>query len=156
MAVAIWKPGRRVFSSAAILMVMMAVGHTAGFLAAGPSNPVEEKLFADMGAVLNPLGLGMSPSVKDIYYGLAFALSITFAALGAMNLMLAAIAETPDRVLRAAGWINALWVAGFLILNWVYRVPPPLIVGTIVGIAVAASLIDLRRYDERRSERKPR
>jgi hypothetical protein len=149
MAVAIWKPGRRLFTTAAILMVLMAAGHTAGFLTAAPSNPVEEKLFADMGSVLNPMGLGMSPSVKDIYLGLAFALGLVFAALGAMNLVLAAIPETPDRVLRAAGWINALWVGAFLILNWVYRVPPPLIFGTIVGIAVAASLVDLRRYDER-------
>jgi hypothetical protein len=150
MAVAIWKPGRRLFTTAAVVMLLMAVGHTAGFLNETPSNPVEEKLFFDMGAVLNPLGLGMSPSVKDIYFGLAFALGITFAALGAMNLVLAAIPETPNRVLRAAGWVNALWVGAFLILNWVYRVPPPLIFGTILGIAVAASLIDLRRYDERR------
>jgi hypothetical protein len=150
MALAIWKPGRRAFTSAAIVMLLMAAGHTAGFLTAAPSNPVEEKLFADMGAVLNPLGLGMSPSVKDIYFGLAFALGVTFAALGVTNLMLAAIPETPDRVLRAAGWVNALWVGAFLILNWVYRVPPPLIFGTILGIAVVASLIDLRRYDERR------
>jgi hypothetical protein len=150
MVVAIWKPGRRVFTSAAILMLLVAAGHTVGFLAAAPSNPVEEKLFADMGALLNPLGLGMSPSVKDIYFSLAFTLGVVFAALGLMNLMLAAIPETPGRVLRAAGWINVLWVAGFLILNWVYRVPPPLIFGAIVGIAVAASLVDLRRYDERR------
>jgi len=150
MALAIWKPGRRAFTSAAIVMLVMAAGHTAGFLTAAPSNPVEEKLFADMGAVLSPLGLGMSPSVKDIYFGLAFALGVTFAALGMMYLMLAAIPETPDRVLRAAGWVNALWVGAFLILNWVYRVPPPLIFGTILEIAVVASLIDLRRYDERR------
>ena len=90
MAVAIWKPGRRFFSSAAILMLLMAVGHTAEFLDSRNSGP------------------------------------------------------------RAAGWINVLWLAGFLIMNWVYRVPPPLIFGTIVAIAVAASLIDLRRYDERR------
>ena len=150
MAVAIWKPGRRVFTSAAILMLVMAAAHTAGFLAAAPSNPVEEKLFADMEAMRNPLGLGMSPSFKDIFFGLAFTLSVAFAGLGVMNLVLAAIPETPARVLRAAGWVNALWVVAFLILSWVYRVPPPLIFGTIVGIAVAASLIDLRRYDERR------
>ncbi len=150
MAVAIWKPGRRVFTSAAILMVLMAAGHTAGFLVAAPTTPVEEKLFADMDALRNPLGLGMSPSFKDLYFGLAFTLGVAFAGLGAMNLVLAAIPETPGRVLRAAGWVNALWVAAFLILSWVYRVPPPLIFGAIVGIAVAASLIDLRRYDERR------
>jgi hypothetical protein len=150
MAVAIWKPGRRSFTVAAIVMLLMAVGHTAGFLAGAPSNPVEAKLFADMGAVVNPLGLGMSPSVKDIYFGLAFALGVAFAALGTMNLMLAAIPETPGRVLRAAGWVNALWVGAFVVLNWVYRVPPPLIFGTILWVAVAASLVELRRYDERR------
>ena len=49
MALAIWKPGRRAFTSAAIVMLLMAAGHTAGFHTAAPSNPVEEKLFADMG-----------------------------------------------------------------------------------------------------------
>ena len=150
MAVAIWRPGRRAFTCAAILMLLMAVGHTAGFLAAGPSNPVEEKVFSDMDAVHNPLGLGMSPSMKDIFFALAFTMGVVCAALGAMNLMLAAIPETPYRVLRAAGFVNALWVGTFLILNWVYRVPPPLIFGTILGVAVAASLVNLRRYDERR------
>jgi hypothetical protein len=150
MAVAIWKPGRRVFTSAAILMLLMAAGHTAGFLAAAPSNPAEQKLFADMEAMRNPLGLGMSPSLMDIYFGLAFTLGVALAGLGVMNLVLAAIPETPGRVLRAVGWVNALWVAALVMLSWVYRIPPPLIAGTIVGIAVAASLIDLRRYDERR------
>jgi hypothetical protein len=97
MAIAIWKPGRRLFTCAAILMVLMAVAHTAGFLAEAPSNPVEQKLFADMGALLNPLGLGMSPSVKDIYFGLAFSLGVAVAGLGVMNLVLAAIPETPER-----------------------------------------------------------
>jgi hypothetical protein len=150
MGVAIWKPGRRLFTSAAILMILMAAGHTAGFMVTAPPNTVEQKLFADMEAMRNPLGLGMSPSFKDIFFGLAFTLSVAFAGLGVMNLVLAAIPETPDRVLRAAGWVNVLWVAAFLIVSWIYRVPPPLIFGTIVGIAVAASLIDLRRYDERR------
>jgi hypothetical protein len=36
----------------------------------------------------------------------------------------------------------------------VLPVPPPLIFGSIIGIAVAASLIELRRYDERHSGRK--
>ena len=137
MAVAIWKPGRRFFSSAAILVLLMAVGHTFGVLTGSPSNPVEEKLFADMGAALTPLGLGMSPSVKDIYFAFAFTVSVTFAALGLLYLVLAAIPETPDRVLRAVSWVNALWVGAFLIMNWVYRVPPSLIFGTIIGIAVA-------------------
>lgn len=150
MAVAIWKPERRSFTAAAIVMLLMAAGHTAGFLGAAPSNPAEAKLFADMGAFRNPLGLGMSPSVKDLYFAFAFTVGITFAALGLINLVLAAIPETPNRVLRAAGWVNALWVGAFLSLSWVYRVPPPLISGTVLWIPVAASLIRLRRYDERR------
>jgi hypothetical protein len=92
----------------------------------------------------------MSPSLMDIYFALAFTLTVALAGLGVMNLVLAAIPETPGRVLRAVGWVNALWVAALVMLSWVYRIPPPLIAGTIVGIAVAASLIDLRRYDERR------
>jgi len=150
MAIALWKPGRRFFTSAAILMLLMAVGHTFGVLTGPPSSPVEKKLFDDMGAVLIPLGLGMNPSVRDVYFAFAFTVSIAFAALGLMNLVLAAIAEAPDRVFRIVDLVNALWVGAFLIMSWVYRVPPSVIFGTIIGIAVAASLIELRRYDERR------
>ena len=141
MAIAIWKPGRRIFSSAAILMLLLAAAHTAGNLAGGPLEPREEKLFADMAALRTPLGMGMSPSMKDIYFYLGWTASITVGALGLINLSLAAISETPDRVLRCVSWVNAVWVGAFLILSWVYRIPPPLISLVVIETVVVASLL---------------
>ncbi len=152
MTIAIWKPGRRLFSCAAILMILLAIGHTVGFFGGGPPGPAEERLLADMGALRNPLGLGMSPSVKDIHYDFAWSVTITFAALGLINLTLAAFPETPYRLLRCVTWLNVLWVAAFLTLSWIFRIPPPLIFSAALEALLVASLFP--RYDESRSERK--
>ena len=141
MAGAIWRPGRRIFSTAAILMLLLAVAHTAGNLAPGPVEPAQEKLFQDMNAVRVPVGMGMNPSVKDLYFTLVWTTAITFAGLGLISLTLAAISETPERVLRRVSWINALWVGGVLIVCWIYRVAPPLISVVIIEVAVIGSLL---------------
>ena len=69
----------------------------------------------------------MPPSLMDIYWILVFTMSITFAALGVVNLVLAANPNASLRLLRSVSLVNALWVGAFLILAWSYRVPPAFI-----------------------------
>ena len=80
MAIAVWQKGRRLFSTAAVLMILAAVAHTAGSLASGPEDPVGRNLLESMRNYKVPLGMGMNPSVHDIYWDLVFTMSITFAA----------------------------------------------------------------------------
>src|SRR5436309_2649294 len=127
MATTMWRPGRRLFSTAAVLMLLTAGVHTAGNLASGLQDDAERQVFASMGNLRSPLGFGMSPSLKDIYWTLVFTMSITFAALGAINMLLAASTQISDSLLRRVAWANVLWVGVFLILAWIYQVPPPLI-----------------------------
>jgi hypothetical protein len=105
-----WNRGRRLFSTAGILMLLTAMAHALGNLSYQPSNAAEENLMADMAEFHAPLGLGMSPSVKDIYFCLGWAVSLLMATLGVMNLLLAAIPETPVSVLRRVSIWNAIWV----------------------------------------------
>ncbi|HEV2688747.1 MAG TPA: hypothetical protein VGV35_09340 [Bryobacteraceae bacterium] len=140
----IWKPGRRLFSTAAILMLLMAAAHSAGNIQ-GPLEPPEQKLFSDMDSFRSPLGLGMTPSVKDFFFAMGWTVSLTFAALGSINLSLAAISETPDRVFRRVSWMNALWLGALLFVACVYRVPPPLISAVIIEVVVIASLFKRTR-----------
>jgi hypothetical protein len=150
MSIAIWKPGRRLFSTAAILMILTATVHTMGMLLAKPSNPDEEKLFDTMRSVHFPMGLGMTPSMFAIYQDLSFTMSITFAALGLMNLILAASPDSSIRLLRKVAWINAAWLAAFLMLNASLGVPPSLISAVVIGLAVAGSLVGLSRAKDDR------
>jgi hypothetical protein len=136
-----WKPGRRMFSTAALLMILTAAAHTAGNLASSPENPEEQKLFAAMSAFHEALGMGMNPSMQDIYWTLVFTMSITFAALGAINLSLAASADVSDGVLRRVSWVNLLWVGVFLVLSWKHQIPPPLISAVVIEFFVVASLL---------------
>ena len=135
-----WKKGRRFFSAAAILMVLTALVHTAGNLASKPETTAELRLFTEMSDFRLPL-MGMNPSMQDILKDLTYIMSVTFAALGLINLLLAASSETSAILLRHISWINLLWVGAFLILNWGYRIPPALISGIVIEAAVIASLL---------------
>src|SRR6185369_7371921 len=88
VAIAMWRPGRRLFSTAALLMILTAAAHTAGNLASGPEDPAERQVFAAMDGLRFPLGMGMNPSLRDVYWELVFTMSITFAAIGVINLVI--------------------------------------------------------------------
>jgi hypothetical protein len=141
MAKPIWQRGRRLFTTAAILMILTAIAHTMGNLFPPPQGPPEQQLFAAMDAYRAPLGLGMTPSMHDIYTTIVFTMSITFAALGVMNLVIAASSESSATLLRRVTWVNALWVGAFLILTWVCQVPPPLICAVIIEAVIVLGLI---------------
>jgi len=137
----IWKPGRRLFSTAALLMILTAALHTIGNLSARPETGAEEKVFTDMGNLHFPLGMGMNPSLRDVYMDLVLTMSITFAALGLLNLAVAGVADASPEILRRMSWVNALWVGVFVILNVKYQIPPPLISGVVIELVVIASLL---------------
>jgi hypothetical protein len=136
----IWKPGRRLFTVAAVLMLLTASAHTIGALSPWPDGPAERKLLAEMRGYVLSMGLGMNPSVFDIYRDLSFTMSITLAALGIMNLVLAASRDATDALLRRAGWVNAVWVGAFLALNYAFQIPPPLLCAVVIEAVVLLAL----------------
>jgi len=107
-------------------------------------------VFAVMNAVHVDLGLGMAPSIRDIYFDFAWTATITFAALGLINLTLAANPGTPGSVLRGVTFVNLVWVGSFFILSWITRIPPPILFAGVIEALLAAAL--LRGYDENRSK----
>ncbi len=141
MAVAMWQPGRRLFSTAAVFMILTAVAHTAGNLLTSAPDPAQQTLFTAMSGFHVPLGLGMSPSVEDIYWELVFTMSIAFAAIGLLNLVAAGTRSVPDDLLRRFSWVNVVWVGAFIILSYRYQIPPSLISGGIIELLVLASLL---------------
>jgi hypothetical protein len=145
MAMAIWRPGRRLFTVAGVLMILTSAAHTAGNLAGGPPEPAQAKVLATMAGYHIPMGMGMNPSIEDIFWSLTFMMSVTLTAVGVLNLILAASADATDALLRRVGWFNAIWVAGFIALNVKYQLPPPLISGMLIEVFVLAALLTGRK-----------
>lgn len=140
MATVMWQRGRRLFSTAAVLIILTAVAHTAGQF--GPSSGREEdQVTTAMHIFRISLGFGMRPSLLEIHKSLSFTMTITFLTLGILNLIIAGSRDTTDRLLHRVTWVNAVWVGAFLILNGVYRIPPPLISAAIIELVLLASLV---------------
>jgi len=148
MSTAMWRRGRRLFSVAGILVILTAAAHTAGHFSPS-SGPAEDAVFAAMNAHLVPLGLGMTPSLLDIFKGLSLTMAITLAAIGAINLLIAASPEVGDRVIGRLVWVNLTWNAGFGLLMWHYQLMPPLICAGIIEAVLVASLVTPAAYVSR-------
>lgn len=136
---ALWRPGRRLLTVASVLMLLTATAHTLGFLAP-PTTDADRAVLDAMAGLKTPMGLGMSPSVLDIFLGLAFTLGLTLAALGAFGLLVAGSPESSPSLVRKAAWLSAVWVAGFLALNLHYRVPPPILSAIAIEIPLVVML----------------
>lgn len=121
-----FRAGRRLFSIAAILMIVMAAAHTLGF--AGNAAKFRQSLA--------PVG----PEIQGAFWALAWGMSIIFSAIGLLNLVVAA-SDASARLLRALRWTNLVWMVAFTILCLAYTVIPPLILGIVVDVIIVADLI---------------
>lgn len=141
---AIWQKGRRLFVIASILMIVTAVFHTLGQFAPS-SGPTETTAINAMQAFRVDLGLGMRPSIFDVFRGLAFTMSITFVAIAALNLVVASSAETSAKLLRRITWVNIIWVVVFTAVTLGYQALPPVISGLVFLVFLVASLAANKR-----------
>jgi hypothetical protein len=135
-----WRRGRRLFSAAGILLLLTAAAHTAGHFSP-TSGPSEDAVLATMDAHRVPLGLGMTPSLLDIFKGLSLTMSIALVAIAAINLTLAASADVSDHVIRRIIWLNVLWTGAFGLLMLVNQILPPLICAVVIEAVLMASLV---------------
>jgi hypothetical protein len=120
-----FRSGRRFFSIAAILMILTAVPHTLGFMMGPP---------AEWNSAL-----ALNAELRAVFWTLAFTMSVTFAALGAINLVIAAVAN--DRVVRLTNWANFAWVGAFGLLSLHYWVTPPMISAAVIEVFVLAAIV---------------
>ncbi len=125
---------------AAVLMVLFAAGHTAGFLQHDPEWKVDA-LLASMKSIHFNLQ-GFSRSYWDFFvgFGLQITVFLLFAAVLAWQLGGVA-AETLSRI-RAITWAFALCFAAVTILSWRYFFAIPLVMSFLITVCLilAASL----------------
>ena len=91
-----------------------------------------------MDGLRTPLSLGMTPSLLQIHFALAYSVPVLLAALGVLTLMLAGTAGVTEPLLRRLTWFNVFWVAGFLLVNLHYQVPPPIISAALIEAVLIA------------------
>ena len=112
-------PGRSWFIAGTVLLALAGAAHTAGQFT--PDEPEIAAALAAMRASSLPLGMGMAPSLWDIFRDLAFTMSVTFFALAAMNAIVVWHRDTTAALLRAVTVLNLVWVAAFIVVCYVYR-----------------------------------
>jgi hypothetical protein len=123
-------PGRGWFIAGTALVLLAGAAHTAGQFT--PDEPELATALAAMRGSHLPMGMGMSPSLFDIFRDLAFTMTVTFFALAAVDALLVWHRDTTAALLRAAALLNMVWLAAFIAVCWFYRVPPPLISGIVI------------------------
>jgi hypothetical protein len=123
-------PGRGWFMAGTLLTLLAGLAHTAGQFT--PDEPELAGALTAMRASRLPMGMGMAPSLFDIFRDLAFTMSVTFVALAALNLIIVRHRDTTAALLRAVTILNLVWLAGFIGICWFYAVPPPLISGVLI------------------------
>lgn len=135
----LWRPGRRLLTTAGILMLLTAAAHTAGHFSPS-AGPAEDAVLAAMDGYRIPLGMGMTPSFLDIFRGLSLTMAIAFVALGSITLVVSASDDAGNALVRRLVWTNVLWVGAFGLLMFRYRVLPPLICAVVIEAALVGAL----------------
>jgi hypothetical protein len=122
--------GQGWFLAGTILTLLAGLAHTAGQFT--PDEPELASGLAAMRAAHLPMGMGMNPSLFDIFRDLAFTMSVTFFALAALNLVILRHRDTTPALLRTVTLVNLVWLAAFIGVCWFYAVPPPLVSGVLI------------------------
>ena len=132
--------GRRVFSAACIAMLLVALLHTIGnTLSSPPPDAAYAAVEAAMRGYEVPLGLGMTPSIWDIYRGLVFTMSICLVAMAGIGLVVGSAPEATPRLLSRVAMIEAVASAALTVLYLAYQITPALISMAIVTVLFAAA-----------------
>lgn len=151
MAALIFKPGNRLFATASILMIVVAMLHTIGHFAPAPADDTAlHTVMAAMRGYQLDMGLGMKPSMMDIFESLSLTMAITVVFFGIQNLVTLAIAGENFKLVRRLTVLSILWVGGLIMLYTIYRVLPPLFSFIVVEIVLVLSLLFNRNSATRR------
>ena len=135
---ALFGPGRRLFSWACITTIAVAGLHTIGnTLSTPPGESTYRTVETAMRDYRVPMGMGMSPSLWDIYRGLVFTMSICLVAMGALGLAVAGSRDATPALLARLAVVLAFFSAALTVLYWIYQIPPPLISMAVVTVLFA-------------------
>lgn len=147
MASLVFKRGNRLLAAGSILIIIVAMLHTMGHFAPAPANDTAlHAVITAMRGYQLDMGMGMKPSLMDIFESLSLTMTITVLFLGIQNLVMLAAAGDNSKLVRRITVLSMLWVGGLIILYAIYRVPPPLFSFIVVEIILVLALLRNRRH----------
>jgi hypothetical protein len=123
----------RLFITANILLLIVAGLHTFGQFNR-PTDPADIAIMAEMRGHPIPVGLGMVPSLLDIFRVLAFTMTISLVGMVIVNLGMLRFARAAPGLVRRLCLLNVLVVSAIVILSWAYQVAPPFLTLAIVDV----------------------
>jgi hypothetical protein len=127
--------GRRWFTAGCLTLFAVSLLHTLGnTLSTPPADAEYVGMEAAMREYLVPLGLGMSPSVWDIYMSLVFTMSVCLLGMGAIGVVVASSQDATPRLLSRVAAALAAISAALTILYAVYQVTPALVSLAVVTV----------------------
>lgn len=129
----IFRKGSRLFSSASIGLILVALLHQFGHVSPPPADPARDQAIEAMQTYRLSLPLGMRPSLRNVLQALSLTMTITFIALGVLNLLLAAGDREDGRMVRRFSLASTLYVAALVAVFAWHRISPPLVLMSVVG-----------------------
>jgi hypothetical protein len=135
-----FRAGRRFFSAASLALIVVAGLHTLGHFAPN-ADPALQRVEAEMDSFRLPLGMGMNPSLLDIFSSLSLTMTVTLVALGLQNLVVAASRDATARLIRGLTLVDLVAVGALVALYAFYRVPPPLVTLAVIEALFVLSLM---------------
>ena len=124
--------GRRLYTTASTLTIVVAAIHTFGNTQ--PYPPEYEGVLTAMRGALFPMGMGMSPSIYDFYWSFVFGISVLLGGLGVLGLVLASTTDASTKVLSRSAAVFAVICAGQAVILWVAKIPPPLVFFVVLTV----------------------
>jgi hypothetical protein len=142
--------GRRLFSIASIATIVVAILHTIGNTAPFEQPPAMVAVLDAMRGYQVPMGMGMFPTIWDIFRGLVFTMTVCLLGLGALGLVLAADPAATPRLLSRVAVVFSVTSAALTALFAFYRIAPPLISMVVVTLLYAGAVKSTRTGQQRR------
>jgi hypothetical protein len=133
--------GRRLFYLASIAMILVAALHTFGSVAPGETDARTEALEQAMRAHHFPMGMGMAPSMYDLFMGLTITMSICLLAIGILGLVLVRHPDSTSALLSSFAWWGAVTSGVLTAWYFVQRIPPPMVSMAVVTLLYVATAI---------------
>lgn len=129
--------GRRLFTLATGVLLLVAVLHTLGTASPPPDDAATRELLAALRGHTLDTGLGMVPSAYDVQKALGYTMTVLLVFLGALNLLLAARAA--QLLIRPAAALNALCCAVLTALYLLFPIAPPMVCFAVLTVLFTAA-----------------
>lgn len=123
----ILQQGTRLFVGASIGLLLVAAAHTAGHFAGGDPTAEVAAAEAAMEEARLDVGMGMAPSVLDVFLSLSLTMSMLLVALAGANLAAVVASSCPSELIRPLASVSALACLVLAALYARYQVAPPLV-----------------------------